>query len=131
MDNRKEIIEAIKESLVEYVSPIYICGELMDLNADSLTIIHADMPKEDLIIRNNRYPEWVQRIKKNENTKNVLIIKDFDKISLEDQRLFLDLICRNTVSSEPLPENLKIMINSNNRCPVIPEIREVIQVFEV
>ncbi|MBR3210831.1 MAG: hypothetical protein IKF71_02705 [Bacilli bacterium] len=130
-NNEREKIAAIKECLIEYVGPIYICGEIFDLNADSLTIIHADMPKEELIILNNHYPEWIKRVINNENKKNVLLIKDFDKISLEDQKLFVDIICKNRVSSELLPENLKIMINSNERCSLIPEIREVIQYFEV
>ena len=55
----------------------------------------------------------------------------FDKISLENQRLFIDIICNNMVSSEKLPDNLKIIINSNTSCELIPEIREVIQYFEV
>lgn len=131
MEDNKEIITAIKECLIDYTNPIYICGEIFDLSADSLTIIYADMPKEELVIMNNRVPNWLQKIKRNENSKNVLLIKDFDHISLEDQKLFLDLICNNMISSETLPSNLKIMINSETKCPLIPEICEIIQYFEV
>lgn len=131
MDNTQEQIRAIKECLVEYAGPIYICGKIFDLNADSLTIIHATMPKEELVILNNRYPEWIQRVKKNATSKNVLLIKDFDKIPYDQQKLFMDIICRNSVSSEPLPENLKLIINSESRCRLIPEIEQEIQYFEV
>ena len=111
-DERKQTIRTIKECLMDYVGPIYICGKVFDLSADSLTIIHATMPKEDLLILNNRYPEWVQRVKNNSMSKNILLIKDFDKISYDDQRMFIELVCKNSISSEKLPSNLKIIINS-------------------
>ena len=129
--NYDDKIAAIKECLVDYSDPIYINGIINDLSADSLTIIHADMDKENLIILNNKYPEWLDRVMNNKSSKNVLLIKNFDKISLENQKLFIDIICNNMVSSEKLPDNLKIIINSNTSCELIPEIREVIQYFEV
>ncbi len=112
MDESKEIIAAIKESLIEYSGPIYICGKIFDLTADSLTTIYADKQKEELDIINNKYPEWLKRVMNNETKKNVLLIKDFDQITFEQQKLFVELICNNCISSERLPENLKVIINS-------------------
>lgn len=124
-------INAIRECLVEYTTPLYVCGVLNDVVVDSLTIIHANMPKEELIIIGNNYPDWIKKVKANGEGKNTLLIKDFDKISYDDQRLFLDIICNNSVSGEKLPNNLKIIINSSEKCNLIPEIREVIQFFEI
>lgn len=127
----EENLRAIKECLIDYSGPVYIQGIINDLDSLSLTTIHANMPKEELIIINNQYPEWLKRVMDNKDKKNVLLIKDFDKISLEDQKLFLDIICRNTISSLNLPENLKIIINSDEACELIPEISDIIQYFEM
>lgn len=127
----EENLRAIKECLMDYSGPIYIQGIINNLEALSLTTIYANMPKEHLIILNNEYPEWLKRVMDNRDKKNVLLIKNFDKISLEEQNLFLDIICKNTVSSVNLPENLKIIINSENRCELIPEIRDIVQYFEM
>ena len=64
-------------------------------------------------------------------SKNILLIKNFDKISYDDQRMFIELVCKNSISSEKLPSNLKIIINSEEKCRLIPEIAEEIQYFEV
>lgn len=124
-------LEAIKECLIDYSSPVFLCGPLFDMNANSLTIIEANMPKEELLIINNKYPEWLNRVKNNSKGFNVLLIKNFDKISFEDQRLYIDIICSNCVCSEALPDGLRIMINSESKCRLIPEIEEVIQYFEI
>ena len=92
----------------------------------------ATIDKRDLLILNENYPDWVLNVINNkEKIHNILVIRDFDKISIEEQKLFVDIICNNCVSSEKLPSNLKIVINSEKKCKIIPEIRDVIQYFEV
>ena len=128
----KEKRAAIEECIEDYTSPIFIVGVLGDFNSDSVTTLSATIPREELIIRNNKYPEWLYKVFQNslDGGENILYIKDFQDISQEEQRLFIDIICENSISSEALPENLKIIINSKYECPIIPEIREVIQYFK-
>jgi hypothetical protein len=124
-------LEAIKECLIDYSGPIFLSGSVFDMHTKSLTVLEADVPKEELLIINNKFPEWLVRLKNNSDKGNVLLIKNFDKISLEDQRRFVEIICNNCICSEALPENLRIIINSTNKCELIPEIEEVIQYFEI
>ena len=118
----------IADALMDYVDPIYIVGDMDRNNGDSITTISATIPREELFIRNNVYPLWYSKVVNNSNKEhNILLITDFDKISTEEQKLFLDIICKQHFSSEKLPSNLKIIINSSVPCPLLPDIREVIQ----
>ena len=123
---------ALEESIEEYSSPIFIVGLMSDLDDNqSITTLSATIPKEELIIQNNKYPEWLTKVVNNSlKNENILFIKDFEDISVEEQKLFIDIICENTISSEELPENLKVIINAEYECPIIPEIREVVQYFK-
>lgn len=125
-------MDALKECLEEYSSPIFIVGILEGINeSDYVTVLSATIPREELIIKNKKYPKWLYKVENNSLRKeNILIIKDFEDISEEEQKLFIDLICENNISSEELPANLKIIINSRYKCPIIPEIEEVIQYFK-
>ena len=118
----------IADALMDYVDPIYKVGDMDRNNGDSITTISATIPREELFIRNNVYPLWYSKVVNNSNKEhNILLITDFDKISTEEQKLFLDIICKQHFSSEKLPSNLKIIINSSVPCPLLPDIREVIQ----
>ena len=123
---------ALEECIEEYSSPIFIVGLMSDLDENqSITTLSATIPREELIIKNNRYPEWLTKVVNNSlKNENILFIKDFEDISEEEQKLFIDIICENCISSEELPENLKVIINSEYECPIIPEIREVVQYFK-
>lgn len=128
-----DTIATIEECLLDYTDPIYIVG-LMEENKEESTVttISATIPKDKLIIMNNKYPEWYINVNNNSlKSNNVLFIKDFEQISIEEQKLFIDIICNQRISSELLPENLKIIINSKEACPLISEISEVIQMFEI
>lgn len=127
------VMNAIQECLVDYSAPIYIVGIIQDYDDDkAITTISATMPREELIIMNNKFPKWYSNVVNNSlRSNNILYIKDFEQISTEEQKLFMDIICRNTFSSEKLPENLKIIINSKTECPIIPEIIEVVQYFKI
>jgi hypothetical protein len=127
-----EVLAIIKESLLDYVIPIYVSGTMDIKDNDYITKISATIPKKDLIINGNNYPLWYLRVLKNGyETTNILCITDFDKISLEEQKLFMDIICRNCISSEKLPSNLRIIINANTKCPILPEIMEAVQYIEI
>ena len=125
--------EAIIECIEEYSTPIFIVGVLDSIDeSQTVTTLSATIPKEELIIKNNKYPKWLTKVINNSlKNENILFIKDFQEISEEEQRLFIDIICENNISSEELPDNLKVIINSEYECPIIPEIREVIQYFKI
>ena len=86
-------IEIDSECLIDYSGPIFLSGSVFDMHTKSLTVLEADVPKEELLIINNKFPEWLVRLKNNSDKGNVLLIKNFDKISLEDQRRFVEIIC--------------------------------------
>ena len=123
--------ELLEECLIDYSDPIFIVGEMDIHENDNITVISATIPKEELVIINEIYPKWYFNVLKKSNTNNnILVIKDFEQISIEEQKLFMDIICKNTFSSEKLPDNLKIIINAKNVCQILPDIREVIQYIE-
>jgi len=128
MDNTMDTIMAIGESLVAYSSPILILGNSNGMEKIATVSIDARCPKEDLIIIGNRLPIWLEEL--NHKEGNILYIDNFDKISLEDQKLFIDLIAKSTISSEKLP-NLKILIHADKKFTIIPEIGQEIQVYEM
>ena len=130
--NYLETISCIKECLIDYSTPIYIKGNIEVLEPLATSIISAKIPKQELIILNNRNPEWLTKILNNyDKENNILIIKDFDKISKEEQNFFIDIICENLISSKELPQNLKIIINSLERCKLIQKISDIVQYFEI
>lgn len=125
-------VETINECLVDYSDPLYISGKIYDLDKLEATTISATIPKEELIILNNKYPNWLTEIiKKEHNDNNILIINDFEKITFDKQKMFMDIIVRNYISSIKLPSNLKIIINSDYKCELIPELNEIIQYFDM
>ena len=131
MDNNS-VIETIQECLIDYSTPIFVVGELIYEGNDTTTAISATISKDQLIIQNNKYPEWYEKIINNSfKRENILYIYDFELISTEEQKLFIDIICNNSISCEKFPENLKIIINAKTECDIIPEIKEVIQYFEL
>lgn len=128
----EETKAAIEECMEDYVCPIFIVGEMEPIEGmDEITTISATIPKEELIIKNNQYPKWLDKVMNNSfKNENILYIKDFQELSQDEQELFVEIICKNRVSSEELPDNLKIVINSKYECPIIQEISEVIQYFK-
>ena len=129
---QNNVLETIKECLMDYSGPIFVAG-LMNISEDDyITKLSATIPKEELLIIDNKYPDWYSKVVKNGHERtNILFIDDFDKISTEEQKLFMDIICRQYFCSEKLPSNLKIIIASDEVCTIIPEIREVIQFIEI
>lgn len=130
--NYLEKLVCIKECLMDYSTPIYVVGDIELLKSLVNVLLPATISKKELVIINDKYPEWMVEVLKNASKENnVLMITDFDKISIEEQKLFVDIICNNQVSSEKLPDNLKIIITSNCECQILDDINEVIQFFEL
>ena len=122
---RIEKLELLKECLLDYVVPIYIVGNIDKLNFATDNIISATQGQLNLEIINNRYPLWLQKaIDNSGNLYNILIIKDFDKISLDEQSFFIDIICYKRISSQLLPDDLKIIVNSESECKLIPKLHD-------
>ena len=131
MDDYSQKLSAIKECISYYSSPIFIVGSIDDFMSPHETVISATMPREELTIINGRFPNWYRKVYEKDKDNNILVITDFDRISEEEQKLFIDILCESRVSSEELPDNLKIVINAKKPCVIIPKIREVIQYFEL
>lgn len=137
--NLKEQLErtkrmlVIRESFVDYAGPIFVVGNIdWLLNGLSPVIISATMPKEEFSILNNRIPNWVNQVIYNQNNaNNVLVIKDIDKIDLEKQEILLDILENNQISTEDLPENIKIILNSDNKCDINFKIRDIVEYYEI
>lgn len=123
----------IKECLIDYVGPLFIFGDIdWLLEGNNITVISATMPKEEFVILNNRIPKWVSDINSYKDTQNnILVIKDMDKISVEKQEILLDILDNNQISTEELPENLKIILNSDVKCEVNNKIRDIVECYEI
>ncbi len=132
MNEKRKALELIRECLVDYSTPLYIVGNIDELNLATNNVISVLAPKSSFAIINESYPDWVNRAYENANNMfNIVVFKDFDKLSLEDQNLFTDIICNNRISSEDLPEDLKIILNSEKQCKLIPKISDVVQQIEL
>lgn len=138
MDLKKELetvkrLLVIKESLIDYTGPIFVFGNIdMLLNAKNQTVISATMPREEFVILNERIPNWVIEVNsKVDYNNNILIIKDMDKISLERQEILLDILEDNQISTENLPENLKIILHSDKACDINFKIRDIVECYEI
>lgn len=123
----------IKECLIDYVGPLFIFGDIESLlGEENLTIISATMPREEFVILNNRVPKWFDEVKtKASDINNILIIKDMDKISLERQEILLDILENNQISTEELPENLKIILNADKKCDINGKVRDIVECYEI
>ncbi len=132
MNEKRKALELIRECLVDYSTPLYIVGNIDELNLATNNVISVLAPKSSFAIINESYPDWVNRAYENANNMfNIVVFKDFDKLSLEEQNLFTDIICNNRISSEDLPEDLKIILNSEKQCKLIPKISDVVQQIEL
>lgn len=137
--NLKEQLErakkmlVIRESFIDYAGPIFVVGNIdWLLNGLNPVIISAQAPKEEFIIINNHIPSWIIQVEHNKNNpNNVLVITDMDKISLEKQEILLDILKNNQISTEELPENLKIILNSDNKCDINFKIRDLVEYYEI
>lgn len=128
IEEKKKALELLRECLVDYSTPLYIVGNIDELNIATNNVVSVLEPKTSFAIINERYPEWVNKSFENVNSMfNIVIFKDFDKLSLEEQNLFIDIVCSNKISSEDLPEDLKIILNSEKQCKLIPKIGDVVQ----
>ncbi len=128
MYDTMDTIMEIGESLVYYASPILIIGDSNGMEQVATAKLDARCPKEELLIVGGKLPRWLDEI--NNKDGKILFIDNFDKISLDDQRLFIDLISKQSISSEKLP-NLKIIIHADKKFDIIPEIGEEIEIYEM
>lgn len=123
----------IKECLIDYVGPLFIFGDIdWLLDGENITTISLTMPKEEFVILNNRIPRWVLDVMKHAYVENnILVIKDMHKVSVEEQEILLDILDNNQISTEELPENLKIILNADVKCKVNNKIRDIVECYEL
>ncbi|MBQ9012314.1 MAG: hypothetical protein IJ094_01865 [Bacilli bacterium] len=135
MNNYAEIKNklVVFECLVDYAGPILLIGDInWLLNQYDATVISATIPKEELIIANNYMPKWVNEVRNKETLKtNILIITDFHKISIDKQELFLDILKNNQISSESLPDDLKIIVQADEKCIINQKVRDIVEYYEI
>ena len=123
----------INECVIDYVGPLFIFGNIdLLLNKNEVTVASACLPKEEFAIINSNIPSWVKQIEaKSNESNNILVITDMDKISLENQDLFLDLIENKQISTYELPENLKIILHASKKCEINPKLRVFVESYEI
>lgn len=123
----------VGESLFDYAGPLFVLGNIdMLMSGYNPTIISATMPREEFVILNNCIPNWVNEVNAKANdSNNILIIKDMDKISVQRQEILLDILEDNQVSTENLPENLKIILNADKKCDISFKIRDLVEYYEI
>ena len=126
---KNEIYDAIKESLIDYVSPIFIIGG-ENLSFNNSILLDANMDKKDLLIVGDKEPLFYKVLKEN-NEINTLVIDNFDDLSLREQEYFIDLICDGMVSGECLPIDTKIVIRSKKVINLIMDIREAVEIYNL
>ena len=130
---RTKTMLVIRESFVDYAGPIFVTGSIdWLLKGTNPVIISATMPKEEFIILNNHIPNWMHEVNLNTNSiNNILVISDLDKVSIEKQELLLDILENNQVSTYNLPENLKIILNAQQKCNISPKVRDIVEYYEI
>lgn len=123
----------VKECLIDYAGPLFVFGNIdLLLCGQHSTIISATIPREEFAILNNRVPDWVNAVNSKADTiTNILVIRDMDKISIERQEILLDILEENQISTECLPENLKIILHANKRCEINPKIKDIVECYEI
>lgn len=132
-NNLSERLGVIKECLIDYVGPILIFGDISWLlENEDILVVSAINPKKKFMILDNNIPNWITEVeKRKDNLSNILIINDLDKISIDEQELLLDVLEINKVSNRKLPNNLKIVLNANNKCELISNIRDIVECYEI
>lgn len=109
-----EKVELLNAYLKHNVTPVLIEGLDTDVFEDAV-ILNSDILITEL---NGHYedinfvpPIWFNKIMDKKNDKiNLLVIKDFDKISKEEQMKFYELLKYRKISVFELPDNCVIVI---------------------
>ena len=82
-NERKQALELIRECLVDYSSPLFIIGNIDEINLGTNNVVSLLEDKRNFIILNEKYPSWVIKSYENVNNMfNIVVFKDFDKLSL-------------------------------------------------
>ena len=127
-EEKRKALELIKECLIDYANPLHIIGNIEETGIPLDNMVSVVNTKANFAILNNNYPEWLDKAYNKVNTgNNVVVFKDFNRLSDEEQHMFIDIVCYNKISSEDLPDDLKIVLNSDKQCKLIPKIREVVE----
>ena len=130
MDSKK--IQIVKESIVDYVIPLFIVGECNLFTEQNATIVSATCEKEDMAIISGNMPKWIAEIfGKASANNNTLVITDIEKIAIDEQEKFLEILKENQISSVRLPKNLKIVMRSKVKCSINEKIARLIEYVEV
>ena len=128
---KKQIV--IEESLTDYAGPILIFGNINWLieNKNVITV-SLTMSRDNFAIINNKYPNWSIEVQNKANEdENILIINDIDKVDINRQEILLDILEDNEISTEKLPDNLKIILHSNNKCDISLKIRDIVECYSL
>lgn len=130
MDSKK--MQVVKESIIDYAMPLFIVGECNLFTEQNATVISATCEKENFAIVTGHTPKWILEVSNKADTNNnTLVITDIEKITVDEQEKFLEILKENQVSSVKLPKNLKIVMLSKEKCDISEKIARLVDYIEV
>jgi len=125
-------MQVVKESIIDYAMPLFIVGKCSLFTEQNATVISATCEKGNFVIIGGYTPKWVSEVfSKADTNNNTLVITDIEKIDIDEQEKFLELLKENQVSSVKLPKNLKIVILSKEKCDINEKIARLVDYIEV
>ena len=125
--------EILEEAIECYSGPILYIGKIdKQLKKYDPTTLSLVMEKSLFAIINKNVPIWIKLLKLKENLrkeKNILLIKDLDKVSEEDQGKILDIIKTNKISSFSLPQKLIVILNAEKEFEMSEELQRLVEII--
>ena len=109
----------------------WLVNQLVTLgNRESIWIVNKEGRVASSLTTMNEGVRPVINLKSNDST-NILVIKDMDKINVDRQEILLEILEDNQISTEKLPENLKIILNSELYCDINYKIRDIVELYKI
>lgn len=125
--------EILEEAIECYSGPILYIGKIdKQLKKYDPTTLSLVMEKSLFAIINKNVPIWIKLLKLKENLRkenNILLIKDLDKVSEEDQGKILDIIKTNKISSFSLPQKLIVILNAEKEFEMSEELQRLVEII--
>ena len=122
-----KIVDMLESYINAGISPIL----LEDINADifkNAVLIEANCSKSEL---NGHYegqefvpPKWYKEVMENNNKKSLVVIKNINKVSSQEQLKFMELFKYQKIGIFELPKNCTIVATCENLeiAPIVEDI---------
>ena len=110
----KERLKIFEDYIQLGISPLLVQNKLIDFFDDSV-VIDATISKEELNghYENTKFcpPIWYKELlEKSKANTSVLVIKNINEISLEEQTKFIEILKYKKISTFDLPKNCLIVV---------------------